>query len=209
MPDLPPLIDSFIRIRAWMATHAPGVTLRPPADPAALANFTAKSGLTLPDGLQGILLTADGETRKSAGLIGNWRLLPVSEIQAAWGLLTRLAEKGAYAGLVPETPPYLREAWWHPGWIPVAGSDTGDFFCLDCDPPEPERAGQVLLFLADRPERLLIAASLRTWFDRIARDLEAGVYVYDEVAGFDGEAFLWSALQGKHLLDGREGKLIA
>jgi len=58
MPDLPPLIDSFIRIRAWMATHAPGVTLRPPADPAALANFTAKSGLALPDELQQVLLTA-------------------------------------------------------------------------------------------------------------------------------------------------------
>ena len=209
MPDLPTLMESFDRIRAWMATHAPGVTLRPPADPAAFANFAARSGLALPDELQQVLLTADGETRKSAGLIGNWRLLPVSEIQAAWGLLTRLAEKGAYAGLEPETPPYLREAWWHPAWIPVAGSDTGGFFCLDCDPPEPERTGQVLLFLADRPARPLIAAGLRLWFDRIARDLEAGVYVYDEVAGFDGEAFLWSALQGKHLLDGREGKLIA
>jgi hypothetical protein len=35
------------------------------------------------------------------------------------------------------------------------------------------------------------------------------MYTYDEVTGFDGEAFLWSALEGKHLLDNPEGRFIA
>jgi len=209
MPDLPPVTESLSRIQAWACSHAPGVTFRPPADPAAITNFAEKSRLVVPDDLRQALLVADGETRKSAGMIGNWRLMPITEIQAAWGLLTKLNEKGAFAGREPETPPYIRAAWWHVGWIPVVGNDTGDYFCLDTDPPEPERAGQVLLYLQDRPERPLVAGSLRTWLDRIARDLDAGVYTYDAKKGFDGEAFMWSALEGKHLLDGTVRKLIA
>ncbi len=209
MPDIPSLTDSFNRIRDWAHDNAPGVTLRPPADPAAINNFAAKSGLLIPDDLRCTLLTADGETRTSAGMIGNWRLLPIAEIQGTWGLLTKLEAKGAFTGQEPETPPYLHHAWWHPAWIPIVESGAGDFFCLDSDPPEPDRTGQVLLFLRDRPERSLVAGSLRAWFDRIARDLAAGMYAWDAENGLNGEAFLWSALQGKHLLDDIEGKLVA
>jgi len=208
MPNLPPLTDSFTQIRDWMHVHAPGVAFRPPADPAAINNFAAKSGLIVPDDLRRTLLIADGETRASAGMIGNWRFMPVVEVQAAWGMLTQLANKGAFTNLQPETPPYIREAWWHPGWIPVVGSDTGDYFCLDTDPPEPQRAGQVLLFRQEGPERPLVAGSLRAWFDRIARDLKASVYTFDAETRFNGEAFMWSALEGKHLFDDIEGKLM-
>ena len=208
MPDLPTLTTSFNQLQTWARKHAPTVTFRPPADPAVVENFAAKSGLTLPDSLREALRIADGETRASSGMIGNWRLLPLAEIQGAWGLLTQLAEKGAFVGLEPETPPYLRNVWWHPGWIPIVASGSGDFFCLDTAPPEAARTGQVVLFLQGRPERPLIAGGWRAWWDRIARDLESGVYTYHEETGFNGEAFLWSALQGKHLLDGRNGKRV-
>jgi cell wall assembly regulator SMI1 len=208
MSDLPALTLTFAHIQDWMNLHAPGVTLRPPVEPAALENFATKSSLSLPDDLWELLLIADGETRASAGMIGNWRILPIAEAQASWGLLTQLSNKGAFADLEPETPPYIRKTWWHPGWIPVVGSGDGGFFCLDMDPPEPERAGQVLLFLQERPERPLVAGSLRTWLDRIARDLDANLYTYNAEAGFNGEAFLWSALEGKHLFDEIEGKLM-
>jgi hypothetical protein len=53
-----------------------------------------------------------------------------------------------------------------------------------------------------------VAGSLRAWFDRIARDLAEGAYAYDEEAGFNSEALMWSSLQKKHLFDGFEGKMI-
>jgi hypothetical protein len=40
------------------------------------------------------------------------------------------------------------------------------------------------------------------------RDLEADQYKYDPENGFNGEAFLWSALEGKHLLDDIDGTLM-
>lgn len=162
----------------------------------------------MPDDLRQTLQIADGETRKSAGIMGNWRLMPIAEIQAAWGLLSKLTEKGAFSGQKPAASPYIMDTWWDAGWIPIVTSDTGHYFCIDTRPPEPERTGQVLLFLQDQPERCLVAGSLSAWFFRIAEDLDAGLYSYDPVMGFDGEAFLWSSLEGKHLLDDVEGKLI-
>jgi cell wall assembly regulator SMI1 len=191
-----------------MEAHKNDITLRPPVSPAAMANFAAKSGVMLPTDLLALLQIADGETRSSAGLIGNWRLMSVQEIQGAWGLLTQLNNKGAFTGLDPKNSPYLRKAWWHPTWIPIVSSDTGHYFCLDTDPPEPQRQGQIILFLHDRPERVLVAASLSDWFHRIARDLDQGLYTYDPELGFNGEAFMWSALEGKHIFDRTSGKLI-
>ena len=208
MAELIPITESFAIIQGWARGHAPDVAFRPPASSAALDNFSEKSGLDVPEDLRQAWLLADGETRKSAGMIGNWRLMPIAEIQAAWGLLTRIAVEAGFAGRVPQTSPYLQPAWWHASWIPVVSSDTGDYFCIATEPPESERAGQILLFLQDRPERPLVAGSLRAWFDRIAKDLQAGIYTYHPEEGFNGEAFMWSSLEGKHIFDDVRGALV-
>lgn len=209
MTQIPPIITTLPRIQSWAQDNAPDVTFRPPAKPTAVDGFEHKSGLAAPESLRQALLIMDGETRRSAGMIGNWRLMPIAEIQAAWGLLNKLDEKGAFIDHAPKASPYIRKTWWYSAWIPIATSDMGDYFCLDTDPPEQERYGQVLLFLQNRPDRPLIAGSLEAWFNRILRDLESGLYHYDPEGGFDGEAFLWSALEGKHLLDDIQGTLIA
>jgi len=208
MNQIPPITTIFAQIRTWMQHHAPDVTFRLPAKPTAIDNYQTLSGLPVPKSLRQLLLVSDGETRKSAGMIGNWRLMSISEIQAAWGLLNQLDKKGAFADRKPKSSPYLRTTWWYSAWIPIVTSDQGDYFCLDTDPPEPNRYGQVLLFLQSRPERPLIAGSLESWLDRIMRDLEADQYKYDPENGFNGEAFLWSALEGKHLLDDIDGTLV-
>ena len=176
MNAIPPITATFAQLRTWMQHHATDVTFRPPAKPNAIDNFQSLSGLTVPKSLQQLLLVTDGETRKSAGMIGNWRLMPIDEIQAAWGLLNQLDKKDAFADRKPKPSPYLRKTWWYSAWIPIVTSDQGDYFCLDTDPPDPNRYGQVLLFLQNQPERPLIASDLDSWFDRIMRDLEDGQY---------------------------------
>ena len=204
-----PIEQSLAYFQNWAAQFASNIVFRPPVNPTALENFREKSGLILPSDLIQYLQITDGETSTSAGMIGNWRLMPLLEIQAAWGLLGKLAEKGAFSELTPEKSPYIRQAWWSPSWIPIGTNDTGDYFCLDTDPPDPTRFGQVLLYLRNRPQRPLIAGSVRTWFDRIISDLKAGFYTFDTYEGFNNEGFMKSSLEGKHLLDGLEGKLIA
>jgi cell wall assembly regulator SMI1 len=136
MPDYPPVTESFAKFQAWMLENAPDVNFHPPANPAAIENFSAKSSLNLPEDLRQILLISDGETRKSAGAIGNWRLMPIAEIQAAWGWITRVTAIGAFSELKTQTSPYLNDAWWHPGWVPFVSNDAGDYFCIDTQPPE-------------------------------------------------------------------------
>lgn len=202
------IADSLAKIRTWAEAHTQGITFRPPAAPEALENFREKSSLSLPDDLQALLFFTDGETRNSAGIIGNWRLMPIAEIQAAWGLLTQIDQKGAFSGLEPKPSPYIHRSWWHSSWIPFVSSDTGDYFCLDTAPPDPNRFGQVILFLQAQPERYLVAAGLGAWLDRIWHDLDAGRYRFDRKEGFNGEAFMWSALEGKHHFDDFQGTLI-
>ena len=209
MADKAQIAVPLERIKTWAKINAPGVSFNPPADPALIENFAQKCGLSLPEEFSQYLRIINGETRKSAGMIGNWRLLPILEIQGAWGLLESLHARGAFADLEPQASPYLHSAWWHPGWIPIVSNDDENFICLDCSPPEPTRYGQVVLFMKNRPERPLIAAGLSAWFDRIARDLEAGVYSYDDEEGFNGEALMWSSLESKHLFDQADGQLIA
>jgi cell wall assembly regulator SMI1 len=204
-----PIEQSLAYFQNWAAQFAPSIVFRPPGKPAVLENFQEKSDLTLPDDLIQYIQFTDGETPTSAGMIGNWRLMPLLEIQAAWGLLTKLAEKGAFSEQTPEKSPYIQQAWWHPKWIPVVTNDEGDYFCLDTDPPDPNRLWQVLLYLQNKSQRPLIAGSLEAWFDRIARDLADGLYSFDPLEGFSDEGFMKSALEGKHLFDGMEGKLIA
>ena len=209
MAEQSPAIQLFANFQNWMKDHVPDVKFRPPVEAAALDHFSEVSEIEIPQTLRQILSVSDGETRTSAGAIGNWRMLSVNEIQAAWGLLTKLADKGAFSDQKPEAPPYFRPVWWHPGWIPFVSSDQGHYFCIDTAPIEPIRKGQVILFQLNRPERLLIAGNLQAWFKRILLDLESGVYHYDPETGFDGEGFMWSALEGKHLFDIDRGKLIA
>ena len=179
-----PTSDSFLKIKNWAENHAPGITFQSPAKAAALKNFREKSGLSLPEDLRELLLLADGETRSSAGMIGNWRLMPIAEIQAAWGLLNKINHKGAFSSLEPKPSPYIRRDWWHPAWIPFISSDHGDYFCLDTFPPDPDRLGQVILFMQAQPDRYLIAASLRAWLDRVWRDLNSGRYHFESEEGF-------------------------
>jgi len=203
------LPENVTKFQDWMHTHAKGVRFRPPAKPTALTNYEEKSGLQIPGELRQILMVVDGEVNQSAGSIGNWRLMSITEIQAAWGLLTQLNTKGAFERFAPEPSPYLYTAWWSPAWVPFVTNDAGDYFCLDTNPPDPARKGQVLLFFQDRSTRPLVASNLTSWFDRILKDLLNGHYTYYEFEGFNGEAFLWSSLEGKHLLDHHAGKLIA
>jgi len=209
MTDLPEIAASLSQIIAWMQIHVPVINFRPPASEAAIANFIKKSGLRIPDDLHQMLLIIDGEEHHSAGAIGNWRLMPIAEIQTAWGWLTQLSENSAFEGRTPKPSPYIRPVWWHTGWIPIVSSDTGDYFCIDTDPAESSRQGQVLLFLQNKPVRYLIGGSITAWYKRIVQDLEAGLYNYNPEMGFNNEAFMWSALEGKHHFDDTEGKLVA
>jgi cell wall assembly regulator SMI1 len=206
---------AFERIRDWSRKNVPDLRFNPPADPEALAQLREALPLPIPQDLQTYLRLSDGERWNSSGVIGNWRLMSIEEILRQWKFMQGLIAQGAFDKNIgaADDSPYIKNYWWNPAWIPVVTSGNGHFFCLDTDPPEPDRFGQVLLFLHDDPARYLVASSLGAWFERIARDLESGLYFHgvDEGDGtplFNNEAFMWSSLEGKHIYDDIPGRRI-
>ncbi len=68
---------------------------------------------------------------------------------------------------------------WNCKWIPIACNGSGDNYCLDLDPDVNGNYGQIITLWHDSNDRELIAVNFRSWLEKIAADLENGVYIYD------------------------------
>ncbi len=205
------LAKAFETIKQWSEKNLPDAAFNPPATREEINWLAENIEPRLPDDLVTFLQIANGERWNSAGVIGNWRLLEIKFIQDEWGFMAKMAQDGSFGQNTGDADPspYIKNYWWNPQWIPIVTSGSGHFFCLDTDPPEPDRFGQVILFLHDDESRYLVASSLTAWFERIARDLESGLYKFDPDEGqLNGEAFMWSSLEGKHLYSSIPGRRI-
>ncbi len=191
--------ESLTFIKAWASEHAPEVAFNPPAAPDEMAALKTQTRLEPPEDLWDYLQEANGERWNSSGVIGNWRLLEIKFILDKWSKMAKLARDGIFGANEGEAEvlPAIKNYWWNPNWLPIVTSGSGHFFCLDTDPGEEGQPGQVILFLHDDPERFLVAESLSDWFARIAIDLQRGLYTFDTKEGFNSEALLWSALEGR------------
>jgi len=69
---------------------------------------------------------------------------------------------------------------WNPKWIPIACNSSGDNYCLDLDPDIHGNYGQIITLWHDEEDRELVAVNFRSWLEKIAQDLENGVYIYNE-----------------------------
>lgn len=188
--------SAWNRIESWLKANAKPVmkSLKPAAKPDAIDKLQTALGVTLPPDFVESLGRHNGQTDGEAGglfphtdeFLGQepaWRLLPVTEIQAAWKSMKELVDIGEFCNR-PSTPPKgIRTEWWHVGWVPIADNGGGDFVCLDTAPAKGGRAGQVFLFSHDSAERPLFAKSFTEYLMRLADELESGQYVYDEDEG--------------------------
>jgi cell wall assembly regulator SMI1 len=77
----------------------------------------------------------------------------------------------------------VRPVWWNPSWFPVLHDESGNYRCIDLDPPDDGHAGQVVEFLHTTADRVVVAPSFGEVLARFASDLGAGRYtVEDEMA---------------------------
>jgi cell wall assembly regulator SMI1 len=59
--------------------------------------------------------------------------------------------------------PVKGEFWWNPLWIPIATNGGGDDICIDLDPAEGGKVGQIITFWHDWELREVILDSLEEW----------------------------------------------
>jgi cell wall assembly regulator SMI1/ankyrin repeat protein len=103
---------------------------------------------------------------------GPYELLPAAAIVSEWNMWKSLVDGGEFRNQSSAPDDGIRDAWWHPGWIPIAGNGGGDFLCLDLAPVDKGRIGQVIELRHDSPARRMGAASFAEFLREVAERWE-------------------------------------
>lgn len=175
--------DVWMRLEALLEEKAPEIrkTLGAPATEAAIREAEAKMGTSLPADVRASYLLHDGQEGDSYPLFGAFSFAPLEYVVSYWETLGKLDPADAEAGGEPRGP--VRANWWNPRWIPFTAVGNGDYACVDLAPAPGGRAGQVVSYSHEEPDRFVIARGFREWLIDLADRLEDGRLVFDSEYG--------------------------
>jgi cell wall assembly regulator SMI1 len=164
------------RIEAWLKQNAPDTLayLQPGASDADIKKAARSLSCELPDDVTESYHIHDGMRGAAGSLIGEWSLMPLAIVVREWKTLKKLSDGGTFEGMEGDADVQVKSDWWNPRWIPVASNGSGDFVCVDLDPPRTGKSGQVISFFHAEPRRELLAKSFKSWLAGFADDLKAG-----------------------------------
>jgi len=170
--------DSWQRIESHLTAEV-RATLHSGAALPEIAAVERRLAVTLPDDLRASLRLHNGQSGQ-AGLIpslvgaeAKFCLLSLDRIVGEWILWNELLESGDFRGLDAGPDRGVRDAWWHPAWIPVSASAAGDHHCVDLAPAPGGSCGQVITVNHDNPRRQRVAVSFGGWLNDIVDMLAA------------------------------------
>jgi cell wall assembly regulator SMI1 len=184
--------DEIARVRrawavidAWTHEHAPSVfgDLNPPASEAQIVEAERSLAVRLPPAFRASLLVHDGQSRDGPALTPTGCLLSLATIVNEWNVWKNLLDGGDFddAGGEPTGP--VKARWWSPLWVPITYDGAGNHECLDFDPADGGRMGQVIQMFHDEGTRTLTAESYASWLDALAERLRDGALVWSEDHG--------------------------
>jgi cell wall assembly regulator SMI1 len=173
--------DTWIRLERWLEKHDPILldTLNGPATAAALDQAARHLGVQLPEDLRASLLRHEGQS-DTPGLM-DWRLFCLDEVVGEWNTYQEDSVGPYAAAMAASVTPHrgIRDVYWSPRWVPVAGLGSSDVVCVDLDPAPGGVAGQVIMRWKSG-DREVLAPSFGAWLAGLAGDMEAGRCMVDE-----------------------------
>ena len=152
-------------IERWLAAHVPEAIPLLPAGAAARALDGAEEtlGYPLPRDVREFLSVHDGG--------GNLWLHDRGEFMSL-GTILSSCNNDEWAR--PNGP--IRKKWFTRKWLPVLDARTGDYVCIDLDPPRGGKRGQLITWSHDGGPAEVIAPSLPALLDAFVTELVAGRY---------------------------------
>ncbi|MFN8256973.1 MAG: SMI1/KNR4 family protein [Bacteroidales bacterium] len=177
--------ETWSKIENWLKKNADVVykSLNDGATNEEFEELEEHINKKLPDSFKSFYRIHNGQIPMSEGLIDTEELLSIERIMEEWEVWKELDEKGVFDDSVSNPDKGIREDWWNPLWIPITYDGSGNHYCLDLNPDEGGKKGQIIRIWHDSDERELIAPSFEQWMNDFADDLEAGYYVYSEEWG--------------------------
>jgi len=178
---------SWKRIESWLRDHAPVVlaSLQPGADDAAIQKAERELNIKFPDDVRASFRIHDGQAGELEApmFIELWHLLSLDSVIQWWRMWKELLDAGEFEGYPVEPGNGVRGNWFHSRWVPLASNQLGDICCLDFDPAEGGRVGQMIKLIRNDPARVVVAADFKAWLDRFAVELHSGLWVYSDEHG--------------------------
>lgn len=174
--------DIWKQIEAWLEQNAPDLLadLKPGALEATINQTERMLSCVLPGEMVMSYRIHDGSSGGAPPLFGEWALLPLSDVVKEWNILKKRSDDGAFEGIEAEADIQIQSEWWSTCWIPVASNSSGDFLCVDLNPPRTGNHGQIICFFHADPRRKLIAKHFKDWLAGFADDLGAGKYEVED-----------------------------
>ncbi|MBG9387421.1 SMI1/KNR4 family protein [Caenimonas aquaedulcis] len=171
------------RFENWLSVHWPDVLpdLNPPATNEEIAQLEEALGVTLPSSFVECLKIHNGHST-AEGLFDGFEFLSTAEILDQWSIWKDLVDAGDFEGAESEPHDGVRGDWWNVRWIPITHNGGGDHMCIDLDPDEGGKAGQIISMWHDMADRELLAASFEDWFRNYVAAVLAGEYVVEDGA---------------------------
>lgn len=188
--------DALTRIAHWLAAHAPCIlhdSLNPAAPEARLAALEAAIGHPLPADYQALYRRHDG-LNEDADNFGSFfyglSFLPLAEVAA---IRQQHAAATAPVPLRRAHPGLKADNAQRPQWLCLGFDGAHVWLCVDLDPVDGHRYGQVILVDEELETAFPVADSVGALLTDFAHDLEHGHYTLDPDALDDGNEYLTPA----------------
>lgn len=167
--------ECWSQLERWLSANVPdAVPLLPPGAPAtAFAQAEKTLGFALPREAKEFLAVHDGSAH--LWLHDRGEFMSIEGIVSAWDQEFDLWGDGnndEWAN--PQGP--IKKKWFNRKWLPVLDAWTGDYLCIDLDPPNGGTRGQLFAWYHDGGPTEVIAPSFGVLLIEFVAELTGGRY---------------------------------
>lgn len=136
--------------------------------------------IIFPEDVRKSYLIHNGQPENAPGLIDGVEFLSLKRIKQEWTNWKDLLDEKHFEGISSEPHEEIKNDWWNPRWIPLTYDGSGNHICLDLDPTEKGKVGQIITMWHDSRERELLADDFSSWLENYVDELEEGRYIFDD-----------------------------
>jgi len=175
------LIDS---LKNWLKDNVHMESpLKEGASDKEFAALEDKLQVQLPEDFKQFYKFHNGQSEDAPYITPLGEMLSLEGIAFQWELWKGLVDDNVFEDNNSEPDEGIKDDWYNPKWIPFTYDGSGNHLCIDLDPAEGGKVGQVITMWHDGSERELIAGSFNEWLALFVQQLNDGYFRYDHEMG--------------------------